>query len=354
MKWNPLRKYDSWTIGRILRHVLYWGLWSTFFVNLNYLVKEWTPYSSWLQFELAVLPVKIICAYTIAYFLMPRFLYRKQYFTFTFVTSGTLLLFGYLLFLIYKFWVHPLMGYDADIFFNLEFFYKALELVYITSLVVCIKFFQNNLHQEKINNRLREEKTSAELKYLKNQIQPHFLFNTLNNLYGLVLSKDRRAPDTIVKLSDMLAYMLYESATDTVLLTQEIENLKNYIALEKMRYDRKLDLQVEIGDIPEAMEIAPMLLIPFVENAFKHGPAKEEGKSKIHIFARVQRGIFRFNVENTFSEQPMDAEIKSGIGLKNVKKRLELIYPDQHELIVEEGFTFCIRLQLKLEQESYG
>ncbi|MEM9547899.1 MAG: histidine kinase [Bacteroidota bacterium] len=349
MKWNALKKYDSWTFERILRHVLYWGLWSAFFVNLNYLVKETTPYKSWLLFELSVLPVKIACAYTVAYFLMPRFLYRKKYWAFILSSSASMVFFGYILYLDYKYRVYPIMEFKGEIYFNLEFFYKSLELVYITSLVVCIKFFQTYLHQEKVEHELRQEKTTAELNYLKSQIQPHFLFNTLNNLYGMVLSKDKQAPNTIVKLSEMLGYMLYDSASDTVLLKDELENLENYIALEKIRYDRKLDLIVNASDIPDSVEIAPMLLVPFVENAFKHGPAKEDGVSKISIDIAYADGVFTFKVDNSFSKDEMDERIQSGIGLSNVKKRLELIYPDKHTLTISDEDHFKIILTLKLD-----
>ena len=116
MKWNALKKYDSWTMERILRHVLYWGLWSAFFVNLNYLIKETTPYFSWLFFEMSVLPVKILCAYTVAYFLMPRYLYTKKYLAFLTTASITMVAFGYLLYLVYKYRVHPIMGYTVEIY----------------------------------------------------------------------------------------------------------------------------------------------------------------------------------------------------------------------------------------------
>lgn len=350
MKWNALKKYDSWNMDRLIRHFAYWGLWSAFFVNLNYLVKSSTPYTSWLFFELFVLPVKISCAYTVAYFLMPRFLYKKRYLTFIVSTAISMMIYGYLLFLVYKFLVSPVMHFRDAIEFNLEFFYKSLELVHISALVVCIKFFQNHLHQEKINSELRQEKIEAELKFLKNQIQPHFLFNTLNNLYGLVLSNDTRAPNLIVKLSEMLGYMLYDSAAKTVMLTQELENLKNYIALERMRYDRKLDLNIELENVPDDVEIAPMLLVPFVENAFKHGPAKEDKTSAISIRASYSNDQLHFMVENTFTSDQNDQNIKSGIGLLNVKKRLQLIYPHNHILKVEKSEMFRISLILNLDK----
>jgi len=351
MKWNILKKYDSWTFERILRHVIYWGVWSAFWINLNYFLKPSHPYSSWLLFELSVLPVKVGCAYTVAYILMPKFLYTKKYVLFLVTSLIVTLAFGVLLFLVYKYVVNPIMQFQHEMIFNLEFFYKNVQLVYFTAMIACIKFFQNYLHKEQITNALRQEKTEAELKYLKSQIQPHFLFNTLNNLYGMVLSKDEKAPDTIVKLSEMLGYMLYDSDAETVLLKDELENLDHYIALEKIRYDRKLELHISKGEIPDDVDVAPMILIPFIENAFKHGPAKEEGKSKISIDIQYKDGVLAFIVENSFSKDQMDERIKSGIGLANVKKRLELLYPENHTLTVSNGERFKIVLTLKLGEK---
>lgn len=350
--------YDKWTWERISRHIWYWGGWSAFYVLMNYINKgsSGQPIGVWLAFELTVLPVKIGCAYTLAYYIMPKYLYKKRLWAFLGWSIVTALLFGILLAATYAFIVIPHIlkwAYHLKSFADLSF--KAVELVHIASLVVCIKFFQNLLNQEKINNELRRQKTEAELKYLKNQVQPHFLFNTLNNLYGMVLSKDKKAPDVVVKLSNMLGYSLYDSEESFVVLDDEVEYLENYISLERIRYGAKLDLQYQKCCIPRDTLIAPLILIPFVENAFKHGPAKQDEDARICIDIKMENGALLFKVTNTYEEEGFVTNVQSGIGLANVKKRLELLYPDQHQLTIckeEEVFRIELRLILNTPEDD--
>ncbi|MEL6635337.1 MAG: histidine kinase [Bacteroidota bacterium] len=349
---NPFRKYDSWTAERISRHLLYWGLWGLFYVTINYLTKHHDDLVlwKWVVWELTVIPIKAGCAYFIAYGIMPRYLYRHRYFEFVAWSALTAIVFGALLYSTYVQIIYPylLQAPVKTASFLSSFIYKGLELIHITALVLCIKFFQNHLHEQSVSNRLKEQKTAAELRYLKNQIQPHFLFNTLNNLYGMVLSRDEAAPQTIVKLSDMLSYMLYESEGPLVDLQEELDHLENFIALERLRYDRKLDLVYERGEVPLGLEIAPLMLLPFVENAFKHGPAKEEGRSQIDIALIVREEVLHFCIKNTYVEAEIDQHIRSGIGLANVQQRLDLLYPDRHRLELRKGARFEVHLEIDL------
>jgi two-component system LytT family sensor kinase len=347
---NLLKKYDTWSLERVSRHVLYWGVWSVFYMTVNYFSGQEGAFWQFASFELLVLPIKMGCTYVIAYWAMPRFLYQKKYGPFILSVLGIALLFGWLLFMMYLEVVYPYIfgkfkSYNA---FG-QFVYKAVELIYIAAAVLGIKFFQNYLYEQERNQALQQEKLEAELKYLKNQVQPHFLFNTLNNIYGMVLSNDRNASETIVKLSDMLGYMLYDSNVPLIALHTEIEKLENFIELERLRYDRKLDFRFEksLGQ-EDDLYIAPLLLLPFIENAFKHGPAKEEGQSFIHVQAKVSGHKLYFEVENSYNEGPLGANVQSGIGLENIAKRLALLYPDKHKLEIQEEDTFCIRLQLNL------
>ncbi|MEM8908261.1 MAG: histidine kinase [Bacteroidota bacterium] len=346
------RTYDQWTFERIIRHVWYWGAWSTFYIAVNTLAKGGLhPMSSWAAFELLVVPIKIACAYTVAYFLMPRFLYTKRWRAFALWTVGVSIFYGWLLFLVYTNAVYPYVlgkgNYGHTSF--IDFFYKAVELIHITSLVICIKFFQNLLRHEQTNNQLQQEKVQAELKYLKNQVQPHFLFNTLNNLYGLILSKDAQAPNVIIKLSEMLGYSLYDSESTHVTLEDEIAYLENYLALEQLRYGEKLNLCYQKSAIPTDTIIAPLILIPFVENAFKHGPAKQDEDARIDLDIQVEGKRLTFKVVNTYEEGELNPSIQSGIGLANVKKRLQLIYPNRYQLKLEKAELYRVELILQLD-----
>ncbi len=353
-----LTKYEQWNWERIRRHLLYWFLWSSFFVLLNnWAIQVTVPGNvkvelwQWIAFEAAVLPIKMASTYTVAYMLMPRFLYKKKYWEFILCTIFVLFLFSAILYRVYYHIVHPLILNDAEQYKITQFVYKGVELIYFASIVVGIKFFQNYLHEQQRNQELAHQKVEAELKYLRNQVQPHFLFNTLNNIYGMILSNDKNAGNAVVRLSSLLSFMLYETNTKTVPLSKEVEILESFIELELLRYQRKLEFKFIKEHLSLHLKIAPLLLIPFVENAFKHGPAKEEGKSYIDIQIETQQQILFFSIENSFREAPKKREmIQSGIGLENIKKRLTLLYPNKHTLEISKGETYSVSLMIELSQ----
>ena len=344
-----LKPYQSWTVERISRHLVYWGAWTVFFPITNFLLGGTFTLLQWFLFELLVLPIKIGCAYTFAYWLLPRFLYRKKYFSFIVFSFVTWVLFSTMLILMYQEVIYPyLLRYPIYNGFYHDAIYWCVELFYISGFISSIKFFQNILQQQQKQYELKQEKTQTELKYLKNQVQPHFLFNTLNNLYGMVISKDDNAANAIIKLSDMLSYMLYESEDNLVPLHKEIDHLDNYIALERLRYNRKLSLYYEKPEFPDHLMVAPLLFIPFVENAFKHGPAKEEKRSEILIQFELQNEELTLMVKNTYNDTNLNGKVKPGIGLSNVRKRLALTYPGQHSLHIKQDHYFEVVLTLAL------
>lgn len=345
-----LKKYDRWTWPRLRRHLLYWSVWSAFIIIINTLTGKGYGLGHWVLFEATVLPIKISSAYLIAYGIMPRFLYRKQYIRFLFASVTVALAFASLLYLVYAQFIHPEILNASKHYPLGDFIYKGLELIYIAALVMGIKFFQNYLYEQQRNESLARQKVEAELKYLKNQIQPHFLFNSLNNIYGMMLSQDQHAADYMVRLSDLLAYILYESDAPSTPLCKELEMLDAFIDLERLRYQRKLDFQYQKTAITPGLRIAPMLLIPFVENAFKHGPAQEEGQSMIHMQAELQGNILYFMVENSYTPQASPKALLSGIGLENIKKRLSLLYPERHTLEITKATTFKVSLMVELSQ----
>ncbi len=351
------KKYESWNWKRIRRHILYWLLWSMFFVIINTYktqlascTEPGVTFWQWVAFESIVLPIKIASAYTIAYLLMPELLYKSKYVSFFIWGVLVILAFAMILFFAYDDIIYPYVLQESADYSVDQFIYKGIELVYITGLVVSIKFFTNYTHEQQVNQTLRQQKVEAELNYLKNQIQPHFLFNTLNNIYGMVLCKDPKAGEAIIKLSDLLSYMLYECNIPEVPLGKEIDMLDSFIELELLRYQRKLDLRYTKSSIPEALKIAPLLLIPFVENAFKHGPAKEEGSSTIAIDIAIEQDILRFTVNNSYQKENALDSLHSGIGLENIRKRLELLYPDRYNLHISEAELYSVDLKITLSK----
>ncbi|AYM99655.1 sensor histidine kinase [Chryseobacterium sp. 3008163] len=179
--------------------------------------------------------------------------------------------------------------------------------------------------------KLKNEKMKAELMLLKSQVSPHFFFNTLNNLYGLVAKDPKKAQELILKLSDMMRYSIYEGEKETVKMQEEIDFLKNYVELHKMRYHKLISVDFYCN-IDKNLKVAPLLFIILLENAFKHGVENLRENAHVKISLITSQNEICFAIENNFEK----TENQFGIGLKNLKRRLELIYPNQHELTFSE------------------
>lgn len=203
-----------------------------------------------------------------------------------------------------------------------------------------------------IYNRLKQterERLNAQIASLKSQINPHFLFNTLNNIYAITLDTSPRAADMVDKLSEMMRYTMQDTQQDFVLLEDEINYINNYIELQKLRLDRSVKLEYEgLIDVP-VFQIAPMLLIPFIENAFKHGVNSEQ-KSHIKISMRMNKTEFQLSVVNNKVNVQKDISERSGLGIENTRDRLRLIYPSRHLLVIkdmEKDFTVSLYINLQ-------
>jgi len=203
-----------------------------------------------------------------------------------------------------------------------------------------------------IYNRLRQaesEKLSAQIASLKSQINPHFLFNTLNNIYAIAIDTSPRAADMIDKLSEMMRYTTKDTQQDFVLLEDEINYISNYIELQKLRLDRSVKLDYDCPDDIPALRIAPMLLIPFVENAFKHGVNSEQ-KSRIRIKIRISNTEFQLSVVNNKVDIQRDISERSGLGIENTRHRLNLIYPSRYLLTIHDAEKeFSVSLHIDLQ-----
>jgi len=182
--------------------------------------------------------------------------------------------------------------------------------------------------------RLKNEKAKTELMHLKSQVNPHFFFNMLNNLYGLVGKDSKKAQELILKLSDMMRYSIYDGEKDTVLLSEEVTYLENYIELHKMRYHKAIDVQFNIDIKDNDYEINPLLFIILLENAFKHGVENLREHAFVRINLEAHNNIINFEIENNFEVNEENHE--PGIGLKNLKRRLELVYPKNHNLTISK------------------
>ncbi|MBU2929017.1 MULTISPECIES: sensor histidine kinase [Winogradskyella] len=218
-----------------------------------------------------------------------------------------------------------------DTFGRLEGFVEFIAFYFILVFITISHWL---FKQIKSIIRLKNEKAKTELLHLKSQVNPHFFFNMLNNLYGLVDKDSKKAQELILKLSDMMRYSIYEGDKDTVLLSEEITYLQNYIELHKMRYHKVIDVQFNIDVKNNDYEIMPLLFIILLENAFKHGVENLRAHAYVHINLEAQSNDVNFEIENNFDVSQDNHEV--GIGLNNLRRRLELVYPKSHTLTIDK------------------
>ena len=200
---------------------------------------------------------------------------------------------------------------------------------------------------------MAQENARAELQLLRAQIHPHFLFNTLNNLYALTLRQADEAPEVVRRLTDLLQFVVEQGNAPLVLLRDEVALLRNVLALEQLRYGTRLTATIEADGLPPTARLAPLLLLPLLENAFKHGSAEQLGQAAIGLRLAVHRGWLECVITNTKNDEPAPASAASGIGLRNVRQRLELLYPQRHRFeVTARPTTFTVRLALQLPAET--
>lgn len=331
-------------LGYVLFYMVFWGSYE----GSNY-------WDEALQL-LFLLPWKMIPTYITLYFLMPKYLYPKK--TATYILLSFLLAVSMALidrYMSWKFLYHWFNPEDEHWRVPLWYFPKVINSllsVYTPVFVaMAIKLQRFYYQKDQINKALEKEKVETELKFLKAQIHPHFLFNTLNSIYSLSLEKSPKTPDAVLGLSKFLDYMLYECNDRLITVEKEWEQLMNLVALERLRYGEQLTITTSIKEDNKESLIPPLLLLPFVENAFKHGADNLISDSWINIELQLENQQLQFLVENSraSSESNDVLDGDKNIGLKNVKRRLELFFPNKHKLkIMEESDSFLVRLEIDL------
>ncbi|WP_333820559.1 sensor histidine kinase [Ohtaekwangia sp.] len=342
-----MKRLPSFLTNRIVQHVFFWLAHLVFYAVLYGSFAE--NYRQTFFEEIIYLPGKIAFTYFTMYYLMPRFLLPGRYgvFALWFLVASFIagIFQRYIAYNIHYPLYYP--EYLRDPFFYFPKVVKMFVAIYpVTFTAATIKLLKYWYTNQKAQQVLKEEKLQAELKFLKTQIHPHFLFNTLNNLYALTLKKSDRAPDMVLKLSELINYMLYECTSNEVPLSKEIKFILNYIDIEKMRYGDKLDVDVRITGEANDRKIAPLILLPFVENCFKHGASEALQQSWVKVSIDAQPHVTLIKVENNKTNGNGHAR-KEGIGIQNVKRRLDLLYPEQYELKIMNGEeTFLVVLTI--------
>lgn len=324
---------------RILFHILFWlVLYLDEFLSLVGITEE-------IELEIFKLigmevVVDMTLVYVNLYILIPYFLFKKRAWQFAVLSFLTLAIDTVIS-------VYIFHGFsDPDVPYLSAFIGSGVLTATILGTAIGLKIFKIVIRNQQRISELKNTSLQTELAYLKDQINPHFLFNALNNIYVQSRKRPKEASESILLLSDLLRYQLYDCAKEKVQLKSEIEYLQNYLELDRLRKS-KAKVDFKVNGTPNGSMVAPFLFIPFVENAIKHGTGLEN-EAQIDIEFEVAPKSIKFSIENTKPQQPLP-QIEGGIGLPNVKRRLALLYPEKHELKIEEGKeNFKVELSLDL------
>lgn len=341
--------------NRLLTHVLFWLAYLFVYTGVHAEGEDGLLTYFWN--ELQGLPAAMLVTYVNVYLLFPRFFIPKRYIAYA--IRAVLLLFAASLLnrILIERIIEPIFFPDTTYYEPVFVWYLLFKgmlwfLAPVLLFTLLVKAVAHWVEQEQVYQETLREKLAAELNLLKAQVHPHFLFNTLNNLYALTLQSAPAAPQVVLKLSELMSYMLYESQAESISLEKEIGHIQNYIALEKIRYGDRLDVSLATSGETAGKKVAPLLLIPFVENAFKHGVSDETDHVWVTIDIKVKDGRLGVKIENSHTGEDLPADgnaITGGIGLQNVQRRLALLYPDAHHLtLAKEADHYTVDLKIRL------
>lgn len=334
---------------RVLRHVIFWIVQVLAFALLY---SNQRGFNIQLIISLLLLPVTMLYSYSLISWALPKYLLRNKYLPFIVIIViwgaavvwinnlyGTYVLKPFLQNILH---VNNKQGLGAG------YTLISMTTTFVACIIVLFKHWVKK-HQEWI--QAEKEKAIAELQLLKAQIHPHFLFNTLNNIYSFSLTDSPKTPELIIKLSSLLSYMLYDCKAEKVLLEKELDVMKDYVDLERERYGNKIEISWSIEGDTADKYIAPLLMLPFLENAFKHGTSEQLERPWLSFNLVVKESMLKCKVANSKNDYvPVS---KHGIGIDNVRKRLCFLYPEKHELkISDEGDFFVVSLLVKLNHKG--
>lgn len=335
----------------VFGHFLFWILYvaSEFFANQVHMM----PGHEWRFFQsiFLTLPALVIPTYFIALYVVPRYLITNKWTQFILWIFFVIVL----VFIVRIKWAELIQYLESGRYFKIpagKLLKNIIRDYAIIALAVCIYIIGDYRKKQKHNEQLVRAKAEAEIKLLKGQLHPHFLFNSLNNIYSLALSRSDQTADSILKLTELLEYLLYRANLDKVPLVKEVELLHHYIDLEKLRYGEKLKIETEISLHQETVQVAPLILLPFAENCFKHGGAGPDGFFRIALKLHTDDRTLTFHITNTRQKKQEGQSVNGGIGLENIRQRLALLYPNRHKLeIREEKDKFDVHLTISLRHE---
>ena len=337
-------KYHIWFwLGYFTFNVIRWG---SYFDDYWYSLK-----SNFVEF-----PLHIILVYFNLYFLLPKYILKKKYYMYIIVLIIALFVIyvlrtelNYLL-VTKNIWPEAETTQQAFTFNHI--IAVILGEIYVIALATAIKLTFDWVYERKRVEDLQKMQLQTELNFLKSQIQPHFFFNTLNNLYALTLEKSNIAPSVVLKLSEIMQYVLYDAKEPKVSLFTAINYIQNYLDLERLRYGDSIIASTDIIGSIDEIEVPPILFLPFIENCFKHGAKNNDNIEVAISFENIENKWLIFKVENTYKQlnKLNKANTKHGIGIQNVKRRLELLFPNNFDLkitVLEQ--KYCVLLKIPIQ-----
>lgn len=296
---------------------------------------------------------EILCVYTTIYYLIPKYFYPRKFIKYNFLALSLYILsaFSIELFsdLFAKFYYSETLSPKFNWIIVVGNFLDILTYCVVFSILVMVDYYYK---RDKLNKQKETDRLNSELNFLKAQLNPHFLLNAINNIYVLMGEDKNKSRDYLLQFSQLLRYQLYECSKEKLTIKEELDFIKNYINFEKIRLNDNINLDINISDsFLQNYSIAPLLLIPFVENCFKHVSHSEDGENSIFIKINLQDSTLFFESKNTFEKNSSTSN--GGVGLKNVKRRLELLYPNnyKHEVKIIDNYYINF-LQIELLDEN--
>lgn len=303
-----------------------------------------------LYLELALLPGRLMAVYINYFVLLPKLLVHRQLTRYILLTCVViflgavvhrLIMFGFAYEIIFPGW-SPRQFWDAPKILR-DAMLITSPMIFIIGMTIVTRWITS----ERRADKLRGEKLEAELGYLRSQINPHFFFNTLNSLYGLALKKSERTPELIMKLSELMSYILYDTDKTEIPVETEIEQIRRYVSLENVRFEGRFKVDLDANEVSSGVQIPPLILLPFVENGFKHGIHQSTDQGWMSIKINCSDTLLNYEVRNSLGKS--ENKERGGLGIENLVRRLDLLFPEKYHLEckkVEDQFISTLTLEL--------
>lgn len=345
--------YRKSKISFIIPHLVFWLFSIVLFMVVLFYTRDFRLNDINLTMAGNVLvTVMLLCiaVYINLLWLIPTFFGKRKYLLFFILEISNIILFIFL-----NFWVSTWFEGNGHPNFTTEIAAEFILVLIFLVITTLLKFTRDSITLQDVELKMKEvekQKIEAELKVLKAQVNPHFFFNTLNSLYALTLDKSEKAPELILKLSELMRYVIYEAKEDVIPISRQLEFLQNFVYLESLRIGESLSVNMVIKGMHTEVKTDPLLFIVFIENAFKHGKKDGEQQSYINIdFDLTDESRVMFSIQNDKDDyHRTNTDFQGGIGLENVKKRLNMIYPGRHQLaIMETDDTYRVELSISVK-----